>query len=255
MKNIFGYLCCSSSGLLCAGKSHEIPSSIWWDDCEYDTLWVAVVFSLPERLYERSCCWQILHKVHLPSLALLLCPSPPAEFSRESLLEAQGGLDCPLSKEKEECSNAAAGAADPSSSSPSSSSSQQQRHTNAGTPESKALFARTRRPHGSRRHPFARQRLFRRGKSFCTLGRLHGTLVNICSVALIPASRSRNLRGGSSVWKGREWICEEGEGRSKYCGFCVFMRFCIWIHLKQAVMQSFDCQLPKFFRQTRIHVY
>lgn len=36
----------------------------------------------------------------------------------------------------------------------------------------KSAFARTRRPHGSRRHLFARQRLFRRGKSFCTLGRL-----------------------------------------------------------------------------------
>lgn len=63
------------------------------------------------------------------------------EFSRESLLEAQGGLDCPLSKEKEECSNAAGGAADPSSSSPSSSSSQQQRHTNADTKEAGASSA------------------------------------------------------------------------------------------------------------------
>lgn len=63
------------------------------------------------------------------------------EFSRESLLEAQGGLDCPLSKEKEECSNAAGGAADPSSSSPSSSSSQQQRHTNSDTKEAAASSA------------------------------------------------------------------------------------------------------------------
>ncbi|XP_026163228.1 protein phosphatase 1 regulatory subunit 1A-like [Mastacembelus armatus] len=35
------------------------------------------------------------------------------EFSRESLLEAAGGLECPLSKEKEDCSSAA-NMADPS---------------------------------------------------------------------------------------------------------------------------------------------
>lgn len=95
-----------------------------------------------------------------PPCSCSSCPSPPAEFSRESLLEAQGGLECPLlSKEKEERSNAA-GAADPSPSSPSSSSSQQQQRTNAGTPESKGALARTHRP------------LFRRGKSFRALGRL-----------------------------------------------------------------------------------
>ncbi|XP_054866896.1 uncharacterized protein LOC111578046 isoform X2 [Amphiprion ocellaris] len=36
------------------------------------------------------------------------------EFSRESLLEAAGGLECPLSKEKEDCSSVA-NVADPSS--------------------------------------------------------------------------------------------------------------------------------------------
>lgn len=215
-------------------------------------------FLLPERLYERSSCWQRLHKVHLPSLLLLLCPSPPAEFSRESLLEAQGGLECPLSKEKEERSNAA-GAADPSSSSPSSSSSQQQQHTNAGTSESKALSHETRRPHGSRRHPFARQRLFRRGKSFRTLGRLFLPSWDPgkhLQRRFDPGFIEQKSQGRQLRMKGPRVVLRGGwRGRSKYCGCCVFVRFCIRIHLKQAVTQSFDCQLPTLFRQTRIHVY
>lgn len=43
---------------------------------------------------------------------LVLC-APPAEFSRESLLDA-GGLKCPLSKDKMDCSNSTDGA-DPTS--------------------------------------------------------------------------------------------------------------------------------------------
>lgn len=33
------------------------------------------------------------------------CLCPPAEFSRESLLDAGGGHKCPLSKDKMDCSN------------------------------------------------------------------------------------------------------------------------------------------------------
>lgn len=48
-----------------------------------------------------------------PHLILLLFITPPAEFSRESLLEAGGGLKCPLSKDKMDCSNST-DVADPS---------------------------------------------------------------------------------------------------------------------------------------------
>lgn len=66
----------------------------------------------------------INHYLHLHLvLCLFLCP--PAEFSRESLLEAAGGLECPLSKEKEDCSGVA-NVADPSS---------QQNNAQAGTRE------------------------------------------------------------------------------------------------------------------------
>lgn len=106
---------------------------------------------LPERLHLRSLFWCILplSAFTIRGPAPVLCPSPPAEFSRESLLEAQGGLECPLSKETEECSNAS-NVADASSSSSSSSLSrqqqQQQQHTSAGTPEWKA-------PHVHRKPP------------------------------------------------------------------------------------------------------
>lgn len=56
--------------------------------------------------------------LHLVSVFL-----PSAEFSRESLLEAAGGLECPLSKEKEDCFSVAS-VADPSS---------QQNNAQAGT--------------------------------------------------------------------------------------------------------------------------
>lgn len=46
-----------------------------------------------------------------------------------------------------------------------------------------------------RRHAFTSRRLFSRGKSLCTRSCLHESPVNICSVALIPAPWSRNLRG------------------------------------------------------------
>lgn len=48
---------------------------------------------------------------------------PSAEFSRESLLEAAGGLECPLTKEKEDCFSVAS-VADPLS---------QQNNAQAGT--------------------------------------------------------------------------------------------------------------------------
>lgn len=51
-----------------------------------------------------------------------------AEFSRESLLEAAGGLECPHSKEKEDLSSVA-NVADPSS---------QQNNTQAGTQQPNA---------------------------------------------------------------------------------------------------------------------
>lgn len=123
----------------------------------------------------------------------------------------------------------------------------------------KGAFARTRRPHGSRRHPFARQRLFRRGKSFRTLGRLFLPSWDPgehLQRRFDPGFIEQKSQGRQLRMKGpRVFFLRGGwRGRSKYCGCCVFVRFCIRIHLKQAVTQSFDCQLPTLFRQTGIHV-
>lgn len=63
-------------------------------------------------------------QLHLTVFFFILFLSPrPTEFSRESLLEAAGGLECPLSKEKEDCFSVS-NVADPSS---------QQNNTQAGT--------------------------------------------------------------------------------------------------------------------------
>lgn len=57
---------------------------------------------------------QVLLHVAISHLIFCLCLYPLAEFSRESLLEAGGGLKCPLSMDKMGCSNST-DVADPSS--------------------------------------------------------------------------------------------------------------------------------------------
>lgn len=88
----------------------------WWDNLD----WLCTLTSFKNTYWHQSkpAWWTVLIPLcglvsHLPSHPPFVS-LPPAEFSRESLLEAAGGLECPLSKEKEDCSSVA-NVADPSS--------------------------------------------------------------------------------------------------------------------------------------------
>lgn len=127
------------------------------------------------------------HPLYPSSSRPLFVCLPPAEFSRESLLEAAGGLECPLSKEKGDCSGVAS-AADPSS---------QQNNAQAGTRgvQRARVYAGILSLGGlfiirSRGRVYS-DMLNRLG----SVSRNHGLSANICEAALIRTSQSAAVAG------------------------------------------------------------
>lgn len=194
-------------------------------------------------LYDEECIYFICNLWIAVSVTISSSPSlplfvslPPAEFSRESL-EAAGGLECPLSKEKEDCSSVA-NVADPSS---------KQNNAQAGTEKLKKTGTGTQEsfPWGTLHHRFTRQGLFKNVKQFNRLGLVscnHGSSTNICEVPLIHTSHSAAV--AEMPWE----AATSESGKISLGLFCHYCRLSLLILFVSYVLISFSSLSLSIYR-------